>query len=119
MKFVVLLLADGAEKPWDQLTPEEAEALMAKFGAFDAACAAREGVRILSGEALQDGSAAATVRTVDGRITVTDGPYAEAVEGLGGFYLVEVPARDVLVELLGELPAYDIQINPVVEGMEG
>ncbi|WP_114905718.1 YciI family protein [Ornithinimicrobium murale] len=115
MKYVVLLLADGAEKPWEQLTPEEQTETMAKFGAFDEACAAREGVRILAGEALQDGVAAATVRTVEGQIAVTDGPYAEAVEGLGGFYLIEVPDRDVLVELLRELPAYDMQINPVEE----
>lgn len=115
MKFVVLLMADGAEKPFEEQTPEEQEALMAKFGAFDEACAAREGVRILAGEALQDGQAASTVRTVEGRVTVTDGPYAESVEQLGGFYLVEAPDREVLVELLAELPAYDIQINPVQE----
>lgn len=117
MKFMVLLLADGAEKPWDQHTPEEQAATMQRFEAFDEACAAREGVRILAGEALHEGDAAATVRTRGGRLTVTDGPFAEAVEGLGGFYLIEVPDRDVLIELLAVLPAYDMQINPVVEGM--
>lgn len=117
MKYVVLLMADGEEKPWDQLTEHEQGAVMEKFEAFDAACQAREGVSILAGEALHDGDAAATVRTRGGRLTVTDGPFAEAVEGLGGFYLVEVPDRDVLVGLLAELPAYDMQINPVVEGM--
>ncbi|TDE94870.1 hypothetical protein EXU48_08760 [Occultella glacieicola] len=115
MKFVVLLMADGAEKAFDEQTPEEQGALMEKFGAFDAACAAQEGVTILAGEALADGDAASTVRTRDGQLTVTDGPYAEAVEQLGGFYLVEAPDRDVLVELIAELPAYDIQINPVQE----
>lgn len=115
MKFVVLLMADGAEKAFDEQSPEEQAELMEKFGAFDEACAAREGVSILAGEALQDGAAAATVRTVEGQLTVTDGPYAESVEQLGGFYLVEVPDREVLVELLAELPAYDIQINPVQE----
>ncbi|USQ76916.1 YciI family protein [Ornithinimicrobium cryptoxanthini] len=117
MKFVVLLMADGDEKAWDQQTPEEQAAVMQRFGAFDEACAAREGVSILAGEALQDGDAAATVRTRDGQLSVTDGPFAEAVEQLGGFYLIEVPDRNVLVELLTELPAYDMQISPVVEGM--
>lgn len=115
MKFVVLLMADGAEKAWDEQTPEEQGALMEKFGAFGQACAAREGVTILAGEALQDGDCASTVRTREGRLTLTDGPYAEAVEGLGGFYLIEVPDREVLVELLAVLPAYDMQINPVQE----
>lgn len=118
MKFVVLLMADGAEKPWDQLTPQEQGAMMEKFGAFDAACAAAEGVTILSGEALEDGASARTVRTRDGQQTVTDGPFAEAVEQLGGFYLIEVPEVQVLLDLLTVLPAYDMQINPVVEGME-
>ena len=117
MKFVVLLMADGEEKPFDQLTEDEQGALMQRFDDFDQACAAREGVQILAGEALHDRDAAATVRTRGGQISVTDGPYAEAVEGLGGFYLIEVPDRDVLVELLAVLPAYDMQINPVVEGM--
>lgn len=117
MRFVVLLRADGDEKAWDRQTPEEQATLVQRFGAFDEACAAREGVRILAGEALHEGDAAATVRTRDGQLTVTDGPFAEAVEQLGGFYLIEAPDRSVVVELLAELPAYDMQINPVVDGM--
>ncbi|MGC5628692.1 YciI family protein [Georgenia sp. Z1344] len=114
-KFVVLLMADGDEKAWDTQTPEEQGALMEKFGAFGEACAARDGVEILSGEALADGDAASTVRTRDGRLTHTDGPFAEAVEQLGGFYLLEAPDRETVVELLAVLPAYDMQINPVQE----
>ena len=110
-------MADGAEQPWEELTEAEQGELMVKFENFSAACEARDGVQILSGEALHDRNAASTVRTIDGQITVTDGPYAEAVEALGGFYLMEVPDRDVLVELLAHLPAYDMQINPVVEDM--
>ena len=87
---------------------------MGRFRAFDEACAAREGVELLAGEALSDASDATTLRT-RGRLRMTDGPYAEVVEGMGGFYLVEAPDLDVLVELLGELPAYDMQISPVVD----
>lgn len=116
MKYVVLLLADGDEKPWDEQTQEEMAATMARFEAFDVACAER-GVTILSGEALADGDAATTVRHRDGSRVVTDGPFAEAVEGLGGFYLLEAPDLDVVLDLLTVLPAYDMQINPVVEVM--
>ena len=48
-------------------------------------------------------------------MTLTDGPYAESVEQLGGFYLVEAPDLDVLVDLLRCLPAYDLQISPVID----
>ena len=115
MKYLVLLMDDGDEKRWPEQTPDEQAATMAKFGDFDAACAARDGVEILAGEALAGPEAATTVRTRDGQVQVTDGPYSEAVEGMGGFYLVEAPDLDVLLELLRALPAYDIQVQPAVD----
>ncbi len=115
MKYLVLLMGDGELKPWTDQTEEEQGALMGQFEAFDGACRAREGVEILSGEALSGPTHATTVRTRGGQVQLTDGPYAEAVEGLGGFYLVEAPDLDVLLELLGVLPAYDMQVSPVVD----
>lgn len=55
------------------------------------------------------------MRTRGGHTTLTEGPYAEVIESMGGFYLVEAPDLDVLVELLGILPASDIQISPAVD----
>ena len=55
------------------------------------------------------------MRTRGGRVALTDGPYAEAVEGIGGFYLVEAPDLDVLLDLLRTLPPYDMQVSPVVD----
>ena len=115
MKYLVLLIGDGDEKPWPDQTEDEQAAAMAKFGEFDAACRARDGVEILAGEALADGAAMTVMRARAGKVTLTEGPYAEAVEGLGGFYLMDVPDLDVLVELLTELPPYDIQLSPVVD----
>ncbi|KRF34287.1 YciI family protein [Nocardioides sp. Soil805] len=115
MKYLVLLIGDGEVKPWDEHTPDEQAATMERFRAFDEACAARPGVEVLAGEALADAGTATTLRTRGGRLEMTDGPYAEVVEGMGGFYLVEAPDLDVLVELLGELPAYDMQVSPVVD----
>ena len=51
----------------------------------------------------------------EGRVALTDGPYAEVIEGMGGFYLLEAPDLDVVVELLRVLPPYDIQIHPTVD----
>ncbi|MBL0748235.1 YciI family protein [Nocardioides baculatus] len=115
MKYLVLLIGDGAEKPWSEQTEGEQGDAMAKFGEFDAACRAREGVELLAGEALSDSRDATVMRTTAGRVALTDGPYAEVIEGMGGFYLLEAPDLDVVVELLRILPPYDIQIHPTVD----
>ncbi|WP_165368652.1 YciI family protein [Serinicoccus sediminis] len=115
MKYVILLMSEGEMPAWSALSEEEQQAGMARFEAFDAACRAREGVEILAGEALGAGDTATTVRTRGGERIVTDGPYAEAVEQLGGFYLLQAPDLDVVLDLLTVLPPYDIQVSPVVD----
>ncbi|MEE9415221.1 MAG: YciI family protein [Acidimicrobiales bacterium] len=114
MKYFVMLAGDGEVGPWDQLTPEEQQAVLENFGAFDAACGEKSGVEMLGGEALEDGSTATTLRTRGGELTITDGPYAEATEQIGGFYLIDAPDLDTMTELCRSLPAYDIEIRPVV-----
>jgi len=115
MKYFVLLATMGEQAPWDELTEEDQEADMGKFVAFDEACASRERVEVLSGEALGDGSMATTLRTRGGEMTITDGPFAEAAEQIGGYYLLEAPDLDTVTELCRILPAYDIDIRPVLD----
>jgi hypothetical protein len=65
---------------------------------------------------LDDGAKATTLRTNRaGEMTITDGPFAEAAEHVGGFHLLEAPALDTVVGLCGILPPYDIGIRPVVD----
>ena len=115
MKYLVLLVGYGEMTPWEEESPEEQQAVMEQHYAFDQACGDREGVAILSGEALVEASLATTVRTRGGERTVTDGPFAEAVEHLGGFYLIKSPDLDTLLDLLTVLPPYDIEIRPAFE----
>ena len=115
MKYFVLLAGDGDVGPWDQLTPELQEHVFTKFAAFDAACEEHSQVTAVAGEALEDGSTATTLRTRNGELTITDGPYAEATEQIGGFYVVEAPDLDTMTDLCRNLPAYDIEIRPVVD----
>ena len=68
MRYLVLLIGDGAEKPWPEQTEAEQAAAMAKFGEFDAACRAREGVELLAGEALAGPRDATVMRTAAGRV---------------------------------------------------
>lgn len=114
MKYFVLLAGYGELPPWEELTAEEQEAAMAQHVAFGEACAAKPGVEILGEEALGDGSMATTLRTRGGEITITDGPFAEAAEHIGGYYVLDAPDLDTLIELCRILPAYDIDIRPVL-----
>ena len=115
MKYFVLLAGYGEMPGWDELTPEEQEAGMAEHVAFDKACAARPGVEIVNGEALGDGSMATTLRTRGDEMTITDGPFAEAAEQIGGYYLLDAPDLDTVIELCRVLPDYDIEIRPVLD----
>ena len=115
MKYFVLLAGMGELAPWEELTAEEQEAGMAKHVAFDEACKARPGVEILGEAALGDGSMATTLRTRGGEMTITDGPFAEAAEQIGGYYVLDATDLDTVIDLCRILPAYDIEIRPVLD----
>lgn len=114
MKAMVLLFGDaGDARPWDELSTADQQAEFDRHRAFSAAVEAREGCAVTGGEALAGASTATTVRGPDGSRVLTDGPFAESSEVLGGFYVVEAPSLDVLLELLEELPPYTMEIRPL------
>lgn len=115
MKYFVLLAGYGEMPPWDDLTPEQQQEGMARHGAFAEACTGRSGVDLLGGEAVGDGSMATTLRTRGGEMTITGGPFADAAEQIGGFYILEAPDIDTVIDLCRVLPAYDIDIRPVLD----
>ncbi len=115
MKHFILLAGYGELKPWDQMSPEDQQASMEQHEAFGEACEAEAGVEMLGGEALEDGSVATTLRTSGGEMTVTDGPFAEATEHIGGYYVIEAPDLDTVIRLCQSLPPYDIEIRPIVD----
>lgn len=108
-----MLASEGTQ--WDELSPEEQQADMERLEKFDQVCGEREDVAILASEALDSGATATTVRIGPKReVTITDGPFAEAAEQIGAFYLVEAPDLDTVIELCKVLPSYAIEIRPVV-----
>lgn len=115
MKYFVLLAGFGELPVWEDLTEAEQEAQMGQLMAFDEACAARPEVDLLGGEALGDGTTATTLRTRGGAMTTTDGPFAEAAEQIGGYYVLEAPDLDTVIDLCRALPPYDIEIRPVLD----
>jgi len=70
-----------------------------------------------AGEALRPTSTATTVRVRDGEQVVTDGPFAETKEQLGGYYLIEVDSVDEAIEWAAKIPSAQlgsIEVRPVV-----
>jgi hypothetical protein len=97
MQYLVLLYGDPADDPTPG-TPEW-DADMERYMAFGELA----GDAILGGEALWP-NVVRTVRHDGEEVTVSDGPYAEVVEGLGGYYLLEAPNLDDAIELARHIP---------------
>jgi hypothetical protein len=111
MKYLVLLAAD--ERGWTTATPDERQRMMDAHDAFHRAVTDR--ATMVAGEALAESAEGRTLRHVDGEPVVTEGPYAEGVEQIGGFYLVEAESSDVVLDLCRLLPAsYAVEVRPVV-----
>ncbi|WP_437226938.1 YciI family protein [Planctomicrobium sp. SH661] len=89
MKFICLGFLD--ETAWDAFSAEERDQLIEQCFAYDDEL--RRGGHFLGGEALQHSREGATVRMQNGKVSVTDGPFAEIKEHLGGILFLE--ARDL------------------------
>ena len=113
MKFLILMAeADHFDK-WESADEELRERVIADFQAFDAAVSARGA--IVTGDALDRPESARTIRPGADR-PVTDGPFAETVEQLGGFYLIDVPDHATAVEVAALLPReYTVEVRPTLE----
>jgi len=98
------------------VAPDVAASEHAKYGAFTNEV--RQRGLFQAGEALEATNTATTVRVRDGKAVVTDGPFMETKEFLGGFYLLECKDLDEAIELAKELPAVNrgsIEIRPIWE----
>jgi hypothetical protein len=74
--------------------------------------------RYLAGEALQPVRTASTVRVRNGRVSITDGPFAETKEQLAGFYLVDAKDLDDAIRIAAEIPPVrvgSVEVRPIRE----
>jgi hypothetical protein len=100
MKFVCLGYYN--EKKWEAMSEAEQKAYIEECFAYDDVL--REGGHVAGGEALDRPSNAATVRFQDGKAVVTDGPYAETKEQIGGILILEARDRKQAIELMVKHP---------------
>ena len=121
MRYAFLIVdAETARPSPEPPPPDVAAQVMKEYSAYTQMLKDR-GI-YLGGEALQPNPTATTVRVEDGRTIVTDGPFIEAKEALGGFYLVEARDLDEALELAAACPGAKwgaIEVRPVWEIPEG
>ena len=115
MKYI--LMDYVGEAGWPQLTRAEQEHWLGAYRAYMEAMT-KAGV-LKDSKGLQQTSAATTVRVVDGKPKVLDGPYADSKEQLGGFHIIEVPDLDAAISWAAPSPTSlhgVVEVRPVREG---
>jgi hypothetical protein len=113
MKYALLIYSGDAMDRFGELPEDEQRSALAEYFAIS------KEPGVYGGEQLQPSESATTVRVEDGQTLVTDGPFAESKEFLGGFYLLEADDVDRALELAARIPAARmggaIEIRPLVE----
>lgn len=115
-QYMFLLFDD--ESWYDEVTPETWDSAMRLHRDFAQAVDAA-GAKILEGAALERSSTATTVRKdwskPEAAPVVSDGPFVETKEGLGGFYLLEARDLDQAMELARLCPSGTVEVRPVLD----
>ena len=99
-----------------RLSPEEQAAEMPRWYAYSQGL--RDAGVHVAGEALMGVETATTVRVRAGETQITDGPFAETKELLGGYYIIEVPDLDTALAHAAEIPSVgrgSVEVRPVME----
>jgi hypothetical protein len=110
-----LLLIYGNEEHFGKLTKAEQDGVLQEYGEFTKSIAQSGHYR--GGNELAQISTATTVRVRDKKKLVTDGPFAETKEQLGGYYLVEAKDLDEALGLAARIPSArwgSIEVRPII-----
>lgn len=117
MRYALLIVDAETANPSPEPPDEAVQAqVMNDYNAYTQML--RDRGAYLGGEALQPNPTATTVRVQDGETITTDGPFMEAKEALGGFYLVEARDLDEAIELAAACPGARfgaIEVRPIWE----
>ncbi len=112
MKYLCLIYDD--ESKMAAMPKDESDAFLGEYFAFSNEL--HHSGRMLGGEALDPVHTATTVRIRNGKLTTTDGPFAETKEQLGGFYLVEAHDLNEAIQIAAKIPSArtgSIEVRPV------
>jgi hypothetical protein len=112
MKYLCLIYEN--EKNWETMDPAQYGSIMREY--FDFGASIRKSGNHLAGEALQPTATATTVRVRNGKISTTDGPFAETKEQLGGFYMLEAKDLNEAIQIAARIPTArfgSIEVRPI------
>ena len=111
-----MAIIDDDESKWGTMPQAEAEAMLGEYFAFT------EGIKqsghYIGGEALQPTQTATSVRVRSGKISTTDGPFAETKEQLGGYYLIDARDLNDALQVAQRIPSVrtgSIEVRPIQE----
>ena len=114
MKYLLLIYHN--EESWDAVSETEREQIYAEYRNLIQELGARG--QFVTGSELQPITTATTVRVRDGKELITDGPFAETHEQLGGYFLIEANNLDEATNIAARIPSArtgTIEIRPLVE----
>src|SRR5579864_125558 len=115
MKYI--LMDYVGEAGWPKLTKAEQEHWLGAYLAYTDAMAKSRLLKNSTG--LQPTSTATTVRVVNGKTQVLDGPYADSKEQLGGFHIIDVPDLDAALSWAARCPTAlhgVVEVRPIMDG---
>jgi hypothetical protein len=115
MKYMLLIHQGSTPLPgsdaWESLSEDEKGAVYAAYKAIN------ENPGVTPGQQLQPPETATTVRVQDGQTLITDGPFVEIKEAIGGYLLFEADDLDAAIELASQIPAARmggaIEVRPI------
>lgn len=114
MKYLCLIYEN--EKAWTNMPKEKSDKMMVEYGAFTQSI--KKTGQYVAGDALQPTPTATTVRVRNGKVSTTDGPFAETKEQLGGYYLIDAKDLNDAIQVASRIPSVregSIEVRPVME----
>ena len=114
MKYLCMVIVD--EKKLKAMSKSDSQALDNESLAYDETL--RKGGHFLAAQALEPVTTATTLRLRDGKVSATDGPFAETKEQVGGFILIEANNPNEAIQLAAKIPALRlgaVEVRPVKE----
>ena len=113
MKYLCLIYED--ESRWGTMPQAEAAAILGQYGEFTESI--KQSGHLQGGEALQPTDTATTVRVRNGKVSTTDGPFAETKEQLGGYYLIEAKDLNDAIQVAARIPGASmgsVEVRPIM-----
>jgi hypothetical protein len=113
MKYLLQIYPDGGSEAYARLPADEQESIVEEYAAIQRI------PEVIGGDRLQPVESATTVRVRDGETLLTDGPFVDAKEHVGGYCVVDVDDLDRALEIAARVPAARmggaVEVRPIVE----